>query len=210
VNSRAGIVLLANRSSGRILHYKRGVPAVEIRPCRQGRHRDLSCRARSRAVLAIRDKAARSAHTSSTRELRGVEFCKDIDADPWQHGHRTRRPVIRPRSAGMDEKRSNLRGSWWAKNLDNVDQEIARLATICNVRVLDPGVIERVLGGDESVCGTRNPVAFGKLRDMLKMHYHIRTKAVEAVGEQATARIIEDIVEHLRQRIGDRLGGTAR
>jgi hypothetical protein len=42
----------------------------------------------------------------------------------------------------------------------------------------------------------------------MKMHYHIRTKAVEAMGEHATARIIEQIVEDLRQRIGDRLGGT--
>jgi len=107
----------------------------------------------------------------------------------------------------MNEK-GNLRGGWWAKNLDDIDREVARLAAICNVKVLDAGVIAHILEGDESVCGTRNAPAFAKLRDAMKMHYHIRTKAVEAMGEHATARIIEQIVEDLRQRIGDRLGGT--
>ena len=73
----------------------------------------------------------------------------------------------------MDDK-GNLRGGWWAKNLDDIDREVARLAAICNVKVLDPGVIERILEGDESVCGTRNAPAFAKLRDAMKMHYHIR------------------------------------
>ena len=50
----------------------------------------------------------------------------------------------------MDDK-GNLRGGWWAKNLDDIDREVARLATICNVKDLDPGDIERILEGDESV-----------------------------------------------------------
>ena len=106
----------------------------------------------------------------------------------------------------MSDKPTELRGGWWAKNLDDVDREVARLATICNVRILDPGVIERVLENDASVCGSSNPAAFGKLRNALMMHYHIREKAVGALGEAGTARIIADIVENLRQRLGDRLG----
>jgi hypothetical protein len=106
----------------------------------------------------------------------------------------------------MSDKPTELRGGWWAKNLDDIAREIARLATICNVRILDPGVIERVLQNDSSVCGSPNPAAFGKLRNALMMHYHIREKAVGALGESGTARIIAEIVESLRQRIGDRLG----
>jgi hypothetical protein len=108
----------------------------------------------------------------------------------------------------MEENRSNLGGGWWGQNLDDMDREVARLATICKVKVLDPGVIERVLNNDASVCGADNPPAFAKLRDALKMHYHIRTKAVEVMGEAATAKIIEEIIEHLRHRVGDQLGGT--
>ena len=74
----------------------------------------------------------------------------------------------------MAKQDSNLGSAWWAKNLDDVDNEIARLSIACNVRILDPGVIERVLNNDASVCGSRNPAGFEKLRTALKMHYHIR------------------------------------
>ncbi len=87
----------------------------------------------------------------------------------------------------MSEKKSELGGGWWSKNLDDVDREVARLATICKVRLLDPGVIQRVLDNDATVCGTSNPAAFDKLRQALMMHYHVRDKAVGAIGEAATA-----------------------
>ena len=107
----------------------------------------------------------------------------------------------------MSDKSSELGAEWWAKNLVEVDREIARLATICNVRILDPGVIERVLHDDASVCGLRNPLAFSKLRSALKMHYHVRDQAMGALGEAGTARVVAEIVESLRQRFGERLGG---
>ena len=106
----------------------------------------------------------------------------------------------------MSDKTTELRGGWWARNLDDVDREIARLATICNVRILDEGVIERVLKNDASVCGAANPAAFTKLRSALMMHYHIRDQAVAALGEAGTERVIAEIVEDLRKKIGDRLG----
>ena len=107
----------------------------------------------------------------------------------------------------MSDKPSELGGQWWATNLDDVDREVARLATICNVRILDPGVIERVLHDDASVCGSRNPLAFKKLRDALLMHYHVRDKAMGVLGADGTARVVAEIIESLRQRFGDRLGG---
>jgi hypothetical protein len=109
----------------------------------------------------------------------------------------------------MSDKPSKLGAGWWAKNLDEVAGEIARLATICNVRILDPGVIERVLRDDASVCGSPNPLAFSKLRDALKMYYHARDKAMGVLGEAATARVVAEIVDSLRQRFGDRLGGSS-
>ncbi len=105
--------------------------------------------------------------------------------------------------------KSDLGTAWWAKNLDDVDREVARLATLCNCRILDPGVIERVLKNDESVCGTKNPIAFEKMRNALMLHYHVRDKTVGAVGEAQTEVLIAKIVERLKARIGDRLGGDA-
>jgi hypothetical protein len=103
-------------------------------------------------------------------------------------------------------EKSELGATWWAKNLDDVDHEIARLATVCNVRILDPGVIERVLKNDASVCGSANPAGFRKLRETVMMHYHIRDKAAGVLGETATRELVLKIVENLRERIGERLG----
>jgi hypothetical protein len=109
----------------------------------------------------------------------------------------------------MSDKPSNLRAGWWAKNLDDIDREVARLATICKVRLLDPGVIERVLNKDASVCGTNNPPAFEKLRNALMMHYHMRDKTVDVIGEAATKEVIAEIVANIRKRLGKQLGGDS-
>jgi hypothetical protein len=39
------------------------------------------------------------------------------------------------------------------------------------------------------------------------MHYHVREKATGALGEAGTARVVAEIVESLRERFGERLGG---
>ena len=108
----------------------------------------------------------------------------------------------------MSEKPSDLGGGWWGKNLEDIDREVARLATICKVRLLDPGVIQRVLDKDASVCGTTNAAAFDKLRQALMMHYHVRTKAVGAIGEAATQDAIAEIVANIQKRLGKQLGGN--
>ena len=109
----------------------------------------------------------------------------------------------------MSDKPSDLGAKWWAKNLDEVDREVARLATLCKVRILDPGVIERVLKNDASVCGTTNKVAFDKLRTALMMHYHTREKAAAVLGEAVTAEVIAEIVANIRKRLGNQLGGDS-
>ncbi len=94
----------------------------------------------------------------------------------------------------------------WTKHFEGIDNEIAQLAKVCQVQLLDPGVIERVLKNDALVCGHQNPRAFEKMRQLLMMHYSVRDKALVAIGEQETMAILGDIVERLRQRFGDQLG----
>jgi hypothetical protein len=96
--------------------------------------------------------------------------------------------------------------AWWAKNIDELDLEIARLCLLCQVRILDPGIIERVLRKDESACGTANPIAFAKLHDMLILYLAVRKKAAEAVGPAQTAQIEARAVEQLRSRFAALLG----
>ena len=107
----------------------------------------------------------------------------------------------------MSKDTSNLGSAWWSKNLEDVDREVARLAILCKVRLLDPGILERVLNNDATVCGTANKPAFDKLRNALMLHYHIRDKASGAMGEALTAEVIKEIVANIRKRIGDKLGG---
>jgi hypothetical protein len=87
--------------------------------------------------------------------------------------------------------------AWWEKNLDELDHEIARLATLCRVKILEPGVIQRVIHKDDSVCGTSNPVAFAKLHDLLMMHFAIRERSVEALGEVQTEQVEDYIIGRL-------------
>ena len=94
----------------------------------------------------------------------------------------------------------------WTKHFEGIDNEIGQLAKVCQIPLLDPGVIERVLQKDTLVCGHQNQRAFDKLRQLLMMHYSVRDKAVVALGEQETMLILGDIVERLRKRFGDDLG----
>lgn len=77
----------------------------------------------------------------------------------------------------------------WAGSLEDLDYEVARLAMLCRVKVLDPGVIERVLHGDDSVCGADNPAAFSRLQGMLKLYFAVRQKAGAALGQAQASEI---------------------
>jgi len=106
----------------------------------------------------------------------------------------------------MSAKNDDLLIAWWAKNLEELDLEIARMALLCQVQVLEPGVIERVWKKDASVCGTANPLAFEKLHNLLMMHFKLREKSVGAVGQAQTAQIEAHVIERLRKPFGDLVG----
>ena len=88
-------------------------------------------------------------------------------------------------------------------SLDEIDTEIARLALLCQVRILDPGVADRVVRNDASVCGTSNPVAFQKLHHMLAMHFGVRDSAAVAHGQAPTSRVEQHVIDRLRARFPD-------
>jgi len=94
----------------------------------------------------------------------------------------------------------------WANDLDELDLEIARMALLCQVKVLEPGVIDRVLKKDASVCGTANSLAFEKLHNLLMVHFKMREKLVGAVGQAQTALIEAHVIERLRKPFGDLVG----
>ena len=85
-------------------------------------------------------------------------------------------------------------------SLDEIDAEIARLALLCQVRILDPGVVERVVRNDTAVCGTNNPIAFEKLHNMLAMHFGVRDSAGVACGQALASGIEHEVIDRLRTR----------
>jgi hypothetical protein len=95
----------------------------------------------------------------------------------------------------------------WTQHFEEIDSEIAKLAKLCKIALLDPGVIERVLKKDTLVCGTQNARAFDKLRSLLMMHYSVRDRALVTLGEEETLKIVGDVVARLRERFGGSLGG---
>ena len=107
----------------------------------------------------------------------------------------------------MTEPKDPVYRVLWSEDLENVDREIARLAHLCQVRILDPGVISRVLHRDTSVCGTCNPLAFRMLRDMLMLHLAIRDKSADSFGQAQAAAIEDSILERLRKSFPEVLAG---
>ncbi len=67
-----------------------------------------------------------------------------------------------------------------AVNFLEVDRELARLARLCRVSLLAPGVAERVLRRDASICGAQNAIAFGKLQGLLALHFVLQAKLAAA------------------------------
>ena len=94
----------------------------------------------------------------------------------------------------------SYRAGRMAGNLEDIDRELARLAQMCGVRLLRPGVIERILHGDDSVCGTTNKLAFRKLHDLLMMHFAVRARSAEALGEARATAIEYYVVQRLKAR----------
>ena len=102
---------------------------------------------------------------------------------------------------------SEFRAKFWGRQMDDLMTEMARQATICKVKLLDPGVIDRVLNNDASVCGSNNPLSFKKLRDAMMLGFVVRDKSVEHLGAAETEAIAAAIRERLQEHLGGQLGG---
>ena len=100
----------------------------------------------------------------------------------------------------MTERTHDLPLAFWENNLEELDGEIARLAMLCGIRILEPGAVQRVLQKDASVCGTDNPIAFAKLQGLLMMHLAIREKSVGLFGPATTARVEDYVIDRLKKR----------
>ena len=100
-----------------------------------------------------------------------------------------------------------VRTDFWGGQIEDVMTEIARQATICDVKLLAPGMVEAVLHNNATACGSTNRVAFKKLRELLMMGFVMQEKSVERLGPLETQELVTIIREHLQKRF-DKLGGS--
>jgi len=94
----------------------------------------------------------------------------------------------------------------WVRHLDAIGDELMRLSIACDLRLREPGVIDRILKNDETVCGTKNPIGFRKLHSLVKATFSSVNKAIDRIGSEETKLITAAIIERLDQRRA--LGGT--
>jgi hypothetical protein len=95
----------------------------------------------------------------------------------------------------------------WTENLEEVDREIVRLAILCQVKLLEAGVIRRVLQKDATVCGAPNAKGFAKLHDLILLHLAMREKSLDSFGPAPTAAMESHVIERLRKSYPDLPGG---
>ena len=88
----------------------------------------------------------------------------------------------------------------WSRHLQGIADELLHLAVACDVELRDPGVIERVLKGDDTVCGRRNEIGFEKLRKLLMATYDSLGKAIDRIGPEETRKITAAIRAELADR----------
>ena len=102
----------------------------------------------------------------------------------------------------MNDEANRFLPETWTEQLQDIDLEIARQASICKAPLLQPGVIERVLADDASVCGVAHPNAFRTLRGLLYMHYTEITSMSQSLSAAQALEIASKVRAHLVQTLG--------
>jgi hypothetical protein len=97
----------------------------------------------------------------------------------------------------------------WNNQLQALITEIARQATVANVPLASPGMVEAVLRNDETTCGSTNPMAFRKLRESLMMVFVLQKKAYDQLGPLETEAMVAEISAALAPRFADKLGARS-
>ena len=92
---------------------------------------------------------------------------------------------------------------YWSRQLNNLAAEMSRLCIICDIRMLEPGVGERVLKGDQSVCGRRSPKVFETLRKHLMAYCHLEEKAIRRLGADDVRIMLDDVRAAIAQLRGE-------
>ena len=87
---------------------------------------------------------------------------------------------------------------------ERIDAEVSRLAVLCGIALLRPGVVEAILGNDASICLVRHGRAWSRLRELLVWHYDVPGVTIEVDGGQPSGEPSRQQAERVRVRIQPR------
>ena len=87
----------------------------------------------------------------------------------------------------------------WERHFEGIADELLHLAISCDVRLRDPGVIERILKNDASVCGRTDERSFRSMHNLLVAYYKSITEAAERIGPTETKKIIDAMSERMQK-----------
>lgn len=88
---------------------------------------------------------------------------------------------------------SGAKPVWLRREAEALAHEISRLAIACDIPFGEPGIAERVLHNDDTVCGCRNPAAFRKLRQHLMALFGVEKKTLDNFGAQELREMVDEV-----------------
>ena len=88
---------------------------------------------------------------------------------------------------------AEFKHTYWGRQIDNIAHELSRLAIACDIELGSPGLAERILKNDESVCGRSNPRAFRQIRQHLMALFSVEERAIQSVGAKDTKEILDQV-----------------
>ena len=92
----------------------------------------------------------------------------------------------------------------WERHFNAIGNELVRLSIACDVDLSKPGVVERVIKNDASVCGRKNEIGFEKLHNLVIATFNSLGKSIDRIGADETKKITDAINAHMQQmRDGD-------
>lgn len=88
---------------------------------------------------------------------------------------------------------AEFKHTYWRRQIDGLAHELSKLAIVCDIELGRPGLAERILKNDASVCGKSNPKAFRQMRQHLMALFNLEQGAVERLGPEDTREILDQV-----------------
>ena len=88
---------------------------------------------------------------------------------------------------------AEFKHTYWGRQIDNIARELSKLAIACDIELGRPGLAERILKNDDSVCGRKNPKAFRQIRQHLMALFTLEGRAIERLGPEDTREILDQV-----------------